>query len=183
VAGTFTEKKGHDTAIRAFARALKGRSDARLLVVGGGRLEPELRRIASDEGIQEQIDWAGFLPYDEFASAISQVSVVLYPSRRAADGDSEGGAPVTLIEAQWIGVPAIVSDHDDLPFVAAPDASIVLPPLEVDLWAEALGELYEHPARASAMGIAAGQFVREHHSLAANVSRREAIYLKARGSP
>jgi colanic acid/amylovoran biosynthesis glycosyltransferase len=182
IAGTFVEKKGHDTAIRAFARALRGRHDARLLVIGGGRREAELRLLARDEGIADQTDWTGFLPHDRFASAISEVTVGLYPSRRAADGDSEGGAPVTLIEAQWLGVPAIVSDHDDLPFVAAPDASIVLPALDVDRWAEALQELYEHPDRAAAMGSAAQRFVRDHHSPATNVNRREAIYLDAYGA-
>ena len=47
-------------------------------------------------------------------------SVAVFPSRPAPDGDTEGGAPVTLIETQWLGVPALVSEHDDLPFVTAP---------------------------------------------------------------
>ena len=96
--------------------------------------------------------------------------------RRAHDGDSEGGAPVTLIEAQWLSVPSIVSDHDDLPFVAAPEGSIVLPSEPVEAWADALRMLYESPDRLEAMGAAAAAFVRAHHTPAANVAARELVY-------
>jgi glycosyltransferase involved in cell wall biosynthesis len=89
---------------------------------------------------------------------------------------------VTLIEAQWLGVPATVTDHDDPLFAAAPGGSVVLPPLRLDLRAEALRELYEHPERASAMGRAAERFAKSKHSPAANGYRRETIYVTARRS-
>src|SRR5437016_5147835 len=85
---------------RHLARALKNRPDARLLMLGAGGLEPMLRNIASEGGVTQQVTWAGVLPFKQFMGALSEASVALYPSRRAQDGDSEGGAPVTLIEAQ-----------------------------------------------------------------------------------
>jgi colanic acid/amylovoran/stewartan biosynthesis glycosyltransferase WcaL/AmsK/CpsK len=176
LAAALREKKGFDTGIEAFARALKGRPDARLLVIGDGPLAATYRSIAAAAGIEDQITWVGFLRFDELMARLSSASVVLYPSRRAADGDSEGGAPVTLIEAQWIGVPSIVSDHDDLPFVAAPDGSVVVPPTRVDQWADAIRDLYEHRDRTSGMGVEASTFVRKHHSSAANADARETIY-------
>lgn len=175
-AGRLIEKKGFDTAIRAFARALGGRRDARLLITGGGDLEPSLRRLATSEGVQEQVVWGGRLPFRQFMAEISAAQLALYPSRTARGGDSEGGAPVTLIEAQWLGVPSLVSDHDDLSFVAAPDGSVVLPALDVDAWAEVLYELYRDPSRVSAMAQAAEAFVHEHHAPAVNLNRREALY-------
>jgi colanic acid/amylovoran biosynthesis glycosyltransferase len=176
IAGRFIAKKGFDTAIRAFARALRGRSDARLLVIGGGPLEADYRRIVDEVRITDQVDWGGRLPFDEFMGAVTSSHIGLYPSHSAPDGDSEGGAPVTLIEAQWAGVPAIVSNHDDLPFVAAPDAAIVLPATAVDEWADALRMLYEEPARLQRMSRQAEQFVRAHHSPSANALAREEIY-------
>ena len=175
-AGNFREKKGFDTAIKAFALALKERSDARLLMIGGGELESAHRRLAAEAGVERQITWLGRLPFDEFIASLSTASVALYPSRRAANGDSEGGAPVTMIEAQWLGIPSIASDHDDLPFVAAPGGSIVLPPTRVDLWGEALADLYHNPARTAALGASASRFAREHHSSAENAAKREAVY-------
>jgi colanic acid/amylovoran biosynthesis glycosyltransferase len=176
LAGRFIEKKGFDVGIRAFARALGDRPDARLLVVGGGELESELRRIAEDAGIADQVSWGGRMPFPDFMRAIARAHVGLYPSRTAASGDSEGGAPVTLIEAQWLGVTSLVSSHDDLPFVTAPEGSVVLAPTDVDAWAEALRELYSDPARVERMSAAARDFARAHHSPEENVRGREAVY-------
>jgi colanic acid/amylovoran biosynthesis glycosyltransferase len=176
MAGRFCEKKGFDVGIRAFAAALGGRDDARLLMVGGGELEPELRRLVAESGIAEQTTFAGRLPFGEFMTRLGGCSLALHPSRTAADGDSEGGAPVTLIESQWLGVPAIVSDHDDLSFVSAPDGSVTLPPLDADAWAGTLSALADDPARLAAMAAASSRFAREHHSPAANAAAREAIY-------
>jgi colanic acid/amylovoran/stewartan biosynthesis glycosyltransferase WcaL/AmsK/CpsK len=174
-AGRFVEKKGFDTAIRAFARALRGRSDARLVLMGGGELEPQLRQLVRDEGITEQVTWHAFLPFAEFTSRAAAGSVAVFPSRSAANGDSEGGAPVTLVELQWLGMPAIVSDHDDLPFAAAPELPVV-PANDVDAWAEVLRSFYEQRSELEALGRAAMRFVREHNSVAENVRAREAVY-------
>jgi colanic acid/amylovoran biosynthesis glycosyltransferase len=175
-AGRFIEKKGFDTAIKAFARALRGRTDARLLLLGGGELELTLRELAHREGIDAQTTWRDRLPFADFMGEISRAHVGVYPSRTASSGDSEGGAPVTLIEAQWLGVPALVSDHDDLPFVAAPNGSIVLPPLNVDRWAESLAALYDSSAELDAMAGRATEFAQDKHAPTVNLAAREAVY-------
>lgn len=176
MAGRFCEKKGFDVGLRAFARALGGRADARLLLMGGGELEDDLRRIARDERIEDQVEFAGRLPFRDFMARLATARLALHPSRTAADGDSEGGAPVTLIEGQWLGVPSLVSDHDDLPFVAAPDGSLTLPPTDVDAWSDALRALADDPTRLEHMGAAAERFARAHHSPEANAAAREALY-------
>jgi colanic acid/amylovoran/stewartan biosynthesis glycosyltransferase WcaL/AmsK/CpsK len=177
VAGRFVAKKGFDTAVRAFAKAFRGR-DARLLMVGGGELEADYRRLARDEGIAEQVTWAGSLPFAEFMSQIGRASVAVFPSRSAPDGDTEGGAPVTLIETQWLGVPTLVSEHDDLPFVTAPDGAKALPRTDVAAWADALRSLYDSPALLSETGDAGAAFVHANHSPQANAAAREALYAR-----
>jgi colanic acid/amylovoran biosynthesis glycosyltransferase len=176
LAGRFIEKKGFDVGIKVFARALRGRSDARLLIIGGGELDEKLRRLVVEEGIESQVTWAGRLPFEEFMTQLARAHIGLYPSRTAENGDSEGGAPVTLIEAQWLGVPALVSDHDDLPFVAAPEGAVVLRPRDIEGWSEALLELYRAPERVQTMSAAARTFVRDRHSPRANARARESIY-------
>ena len=39
----------------------------------------------------------------------------IHPSREAADGDCEGGAPIVLLDAQATGLPAISTRHCDIP--------------------------------------------------------------------
>ncbi len=86
---------------------------------------------------------------------------------------------MTLIEAQWLGLPSLVSDHDDLPFVAAPEGSIVLPATNLDAWVETLKELFDSPSRIDAMSSAARSFVRENHSPERNTEARESVYAAA----
>ena len=47
--GRFTEKKGFDTAIRAFARAFRPRDDVELCLVGAGPDETVLRRLQAQK--------------------------------------------------------------------------------------------------------------------------------------
>lgn len=179
MAGRWAAKKGFDTGIRAFARAFKGLGEARLLMVGGGEEESRYRAIVAEERIGRQVEWAGRLPFERFMTEIGRARVALYPSRSAPDGDSEGGAPVTLIESQWLGVPSLVADHDDLAWVAAPQGAVILSSTDIDGWAEALRGLHDDPGRLERMGAASSTFVRAHHSPAANLAAREAIYLEA----
>lgn len=175
VAGRFVEKKGFDTAIRAFARAFDTDRDAELLIIGSGPLENHYREIARAAGVADRITWTGSLDFSTYMATIGTAHVALYPSRTATDGDSEGGAPVTLIEAQWLGVPSLVSRHDDLEFVSGPGA-ISLDPKAVADWSDALAFLAENPWKLEEMSTLARAFVRERHSLLANVKRREEIY-------
>jgi glycosyltransferase involved in cell wall biosynthesis len=69
-----------------------------------------------------------------------------------------------------------VSDHDDLPFVAAPGGAIILPARNLDLWAEALRALYDDPARVNAMGRASREFARRLHAPEVNIAKREYVY-------
>lgn len=179
MAGRFAEKKGFDTGIRAFALAFRGVPEASLLMIGGGPLEERYRALVAEEGISDQVRWGGQMPFGEFMSSLAGADIALFPSRTAADGDSEGGAPVTLIEAQWLGVPSIVSKHDDLPFVAAPGGAIVLPPNAPEEWSRALTAISAQPGRLQAMSAAAMRFAREHHAIEANTRQRESIYAAA----
>lgn len=175
VAGRFVEKKGFDTAIRAFGRAFGTDSDAELLIIGSGPLENHYREIARTTGVADRITWTGSLDFSTYMATIGTAHVALYPSRTASDGDSEGGAPVTLIEAQWLGVPSVVSRHDDLEFVSGPGA-ISLDARAVDEWSDALDFLAKNPGKLQEMSTLARAFVRERHSPLANVKRREEIY-------
>lgn len=178
--GRWEEKKGFDTAIRAFARSLRG-TDAKLRLIGGGPCERHYRTLVRDEGIQAQVEWTGRLPFRAFMKALASSSVALFPSRSARNGDSDGGAPVTLIEAQWLGVPVVVSDHDDLPFVTAPGGGIVVPPNDVATWAAALRNAFEDPSRLAHLATRCQSFVRQEHSPAATSFVRESLYNAAAG--
>ncbi len=178
--GRFTEKKGLDTAIRAFARAFGPRDNVELLLVGAGPDGTALRRLAGSLGVAEQVIFAGALPHRQFIARFATAHVALFPSRTASDGDSEGGAPVTIIETQWVGTPVIVSDHDDLSFVAAP-GSLVAPARDVGRWAELMRTVAGEPTLLAEMSSAARRHARSRHSPERNTRQREDCYDSIRG--
>jgi colanic acid/amylovoran biosynthesis glycosyltransferase len=137
--GRFVAKKGLDVALRAFARAFPHGPQRRLLV-GAGPQEQALRGLVASLGLAERVDFRPPVPPGELARLFQRSHVAVFPSVTAPDGDCEGGAPLTIPLAQSVGVAAIVSDHDDLPWAAAPGTAVV-PSGDVEALASALAAL------------------------------------------
>src|SRR5207244_3256363 len=77
----------------------------------GDPLEPvePLRRLASELGVGERIDWRlGFLPDDEVEDVLADASVVVLPYRRRVDASG------VLALALGQGVPIVASDVGSL---------------------------------------------------------------------
>lgn len=100
------EKKGTDTAIRAFAQVLARHPDCRLLVVGSGPYREVLDRIARDASVAESVVFAGAVADDDLVAHYQLGDVFVMPNRRMPDGDTEGFGLVFL-EANACGLPAI----------------------------------------------------------------------------
>jgi glycosyltransferase involved in cell wall biosynthesis len=77
--GRLERYKGHDRVLAAFPAVLEARPDARLLVVGKGPYEKELRRQAEDLGVAEQVEFTSVPPGDPTAMSamLSRVSLVV----------------------------------------------------------------------------------------------------------
>jgi colanic acid/amylovoran biosynthesis glycosyltransferase len=117
-AGRFVEKKGIDTAIEAFGSIRTRWPGSTLSIVGAGPLEARLRTKAANDG-GEGIQFVGTLPRENYLELLSEADVLLAPSRTARNGDSEGGAPTTILDAQAVGTIVVGSTHADIPFVLA----------------------------------------------------------------
>jgi colanic acid/amylovoran biosynthesis glycosyltransferase len=57
---------------------------------------------------------------------LASARVLIHPSATAADGDSEGGAPTILLEAQAIGTPIVSTRHADIPYIAPEGPGVYL---------------------------------------------------------
>jgi colanic acid/amylovoran biosynthesis glycosyltransferase len=115
----FVDKKGVDLSIRAFAAAREQMGDSELWLVGDGDTRADLERLAAKLGVSGKVRFLGMLPHDEYREALRRADVGIQPSRTAADGDTEGGAPTVLLEMQATGVPVVSTRHADIPEVVA----------------------------------------------------------------
>lgn len=113
---SLVEKKGHETAIRAFARASEELPSARFRIVGDGPLRSYLGKLAADLGVADRIDFLGYLPHGaDLHNEYSSAQVFLHPSRTARNGDAEG-LPGSILEAMACGLPVVATRHRGIPF-------------------------------------------------------------------
>lgn len=116
-AGRLVEKKGLGIAVAAFADVGRIWPEARLEIIGAGPLEADLRSRANSSLVGDRIAFLGALSRDEYIAHVEAADILLAPSVTARNGDSEGGAPTTILDAQAVGTIAVGSTHADIPFL------------------------------------------------------------------
>jgi colanic acid/amylovoran biosynthesis glycosyltransferase len=178
--GRFAEKKGLIFALEAMRIAREKRQDFEFRIIGAGRLEDEIRAMISRRSMESYVKLLGFLDYSRYLQEMEGADVFIHPSVTAADGDSEGGAPTTILEAQAMGMPIVSTLHADIPNVVVPGQSALLAP-ERDAVALAEHVLYllENRDTWLPMGEAGRKFIEEKHDIRIEVVNLERHYNSA----
>jgi colanic acid/amylovoran biosynthesis glycosyltransferase len=114
--GRLVEKKGFSFALKALVPLLKAQPRVRIVIVGDGPERSLIERLAHEHGIAAQVTLKGMRPHAEALAEVERMGAIVVPSLTARNGDSEGGAPTIIAEAQIAGTPVIASDHADIPF-------------------------------------------------------------------
>ncbi len=109
----FVEKKGLEYSLAAFATAQAG-FDAQYRIVGYGPLEKDLAALARTLGVADKVVFLGQLTNDAVRREMAEADIFVLTSVTAANGDQEG-VPVSLIEAQALGLPVVSSRHAGIP--------------------------------------------------------------------
>ena len=141
--GRFNGQKNHRFLLEVFAHVLKARPDARLLLVGDGYLEAEVRRQAAPLG--ERVLFAGSVPDPE--TYLAAMDVMALPSLFE-------GFPTVLLEWQCAGLPTLASAGVTREAALTPLVSYLSLDAGAAAWAEALLSL-PRPPRAQASREAA----------------------------
>lgn len=183
IAATFREKKGIPDALRAIELLRKYHRDLAVTLVGDSigeaEDEEEKRTILELLGrLTGVVRWVGFQPYPFFKRALLEHDLFLSPSCAARDGDTEGGAPVALIEAQATGMPVIATRHCDIPEVVVDG---ITGHLSAERDVEALAANLERQITApaaewEAMGRAARVHIESAYNIRTQIDRLERLY-------
>jgi colanic acid/amylovoran biosynthesis glycosyltransferase len=146
VSASFRPKKGVPAAVEAFAAVAAAHPGCRLRILGDGPERARVESAIARHGLDERVTLEGYVPYARHLAALDQADIFLAPSRTAPDGDSEGGAPVALIEAQAAGLPVVATHHADIPEVVADgESGLLSPEYDAGALAENLGRLLDQP--------------------------------------
>lgn len=142
----FHPVKDHPTLLRAFAHARAAMPRARLLLVGGGEGEAQIKTLARQLGIERSVIFAGVR---------ADVPEILAASDIFAMTSLSEGTSVTLIEAMLSRRPVVVTDVGGNPeIVEAGRTGLLAPRGDVEAVGRALTTLLEDPARRTAFGQA-----------------------------
>jgi len=102
-AGRFLSWKGMHLGLRALAAYLASGGRARLTMLGGGPDERRWRALARELGIEEAIEWLGWVPHARMGELYRAHDALLFPSLH----DSSGNA---ILESLAHGLPVICLD-------------------------------------------------------------------------
>lgn len=104
----FTERKNQGLLLKVMANLHLKHPNVRLLLLGRGAMEDDYKRMSSDLGLGEIVD---FLGYRNDVSQLLKMSDVLFAS------STNEGLPINIIEALATGLPVVATNargHNDL---------------------------------------------------------------------
>lgn len=115
---TFTPKKGQDVTIEA-VRLAQQEVEVSITFFGESGDDQFFRDIQNQ---LSQLDpnhhrISPFVDLEKFEEELLHYDAIIQPSKYAPNMDCEGGAPVTLLHAQALGLPVLSTTHCDIPFV------------------------------------------------------------------
>ena len=184
IAGTFREKKGITYALEAFAKLAPHYKNIEVTLIGdAGRSEretnykKEIITIINTRNIAEKVNYLGFLPYPAFIEEAKNNHIFLSPSIHPSDGETEGGAPVTLIEMSAYGMPIISTFHCDIPEVVVDGKSgFLVPEKDTNGLAERLEHLINHTELWESMGRVGRKHIEEEFNIVKQAAKLEVLY-------
>lgn len=121
IAASFREKKGIPDALAALGR-LKAKTPFEATLIGDAGDDPrswdekrEILAALDRHGLADAVRILGYQPHSRLLEEARQHHIFLSPSLTARDGDTEGGAPVSLIEMAASGMMIVSTTHCDIP--------------------------------------------------------------------
>lgn len=133
-------KYGIDILLKAY-KAFRDEipeSKTKLVIYGRGSAAEEYKALTSDLGLEESVEFRGFIQNELVPKALSHMDVACFPSR--LDSESFG---VAAVEAMACGTPVIASDASGFTEVIEDGKTgIIVPKEDVNAFKEAMKKVY-----------------------------------------
>lgn len=141
-------KYGADVLLKALAMVRKEFPEVRLSIAGEGEMKPQLIWEAANLGLDDIVDFVGFVLNEEVDSFLQEHHVMVMPS--VMDSESFG---VAAVEAAASGRAVIASRVGGVPEVVRhEETGILVPPGDVEKLAEAILRLAKDASARERMG-------------------------------
>ncbi|MBD3422676.1 MAG: glycosyltransferase [Chitinivibrionales bacterium] len=179
--GLSREKKGPAYAAETFCCAARQCPNLELHIIGDGSNRPLVESIFERNAIQSQVTMHGSVTVDKYYELLGSMDLCLTPSVTAKDGDTEGGAPVTAIEALACGVPVVGSTHCDIPNVVTHGKTgLLCDEKDVESLAHNLLTLATNTMMRSTFAKAGKQYAQQEHDIRVQTQKIADLYTSLR---
>jgi PEP-CTERM/exosortase A-associated glycosyltransferase len=178
--GSFYAYEGLDLLIDALPRLLAARPELRLLLVGGGPQEANLKAQTQRLGVTDQVIFTGRVPHSEVSRYYDLIDLLAYP--RHSMRLTELVTPLKPLEAMAQGRVFVASDvggHREL--IRDGETGRLFAAGNVAALTDAIHDMLDHQADWPAMRLAGRRFVEEVRNWRQSVARYEAPYLTLAG--
>jgi colanic acid/amylovoran biosynthesis glycosyltransferase len=129
--------------------------------------------------LEKIVNMMGYCSHAKMIEIAYKHHVFLSPSVHAADGDSEGGAPVSIIEMAASGMPIVSTFHCDIPEVIDHGISgLLAPERDVETLIQHLTWLVKNPEKWSKLIYAARAHIEAEYDMETQALKLEKIYRK-----
>lgn len=152
--GAMSRIRGLIELLEAFALVVAKHPDWRLVLVGQARpasFENELKTLARQRGIENNVDFLPWVPYEEKEKLTSQASIGIITYLPYSNNTS--CLPNKLFDYMLVGVPVVASNFPLYKEIVEPHrCGLIVDPSRPNDIAAAITHLIEHPDEARAMG-------------------------------
>lgn len=182
--GRFVEKKGFIYGLKAFHKFRERGGQGTLTIVGDSgemssseKIKKELLEYVEKYELGDSVDFAGIIPLEQLRQEYYNYNVFLAPSVEAENGDNEGGAPVTIIEASATGMPVIGSRHGDIPEVVKDnETGLLADEKDIETLTEHFLKICDNPELREELGRNGSKHIRENYNATKQGERLAQIY-------
>ena len=152
--GGFGHHRGIQTTISAMPKIMLEIPRSKLLLIGSGNNEDELRQLARKEGVEEAVEFVGWQPFTLVPSYIAASQVCLVP--HIASGFTDTTVPHKIFQYMAMGKPVITSSAKPLArIIKETGAGIVYPSGDAATLAETVIRIYQDEELAAKLRQAA----------------------------
>lgn len=147
IVSRFSETKGVDVGIKAFAEAQKTNNKLKLKIIGDGPKKDSYIELAETLGITNKVEFLGTMDSKQIAEQMNQSDIFLAPHVIAKNGAQEG-IPNTIKEAMAVGLPVVATDVGGIKEIVQDKYTGVLCGAnDIDLLAENIADLSVNPVQ------------------------------------
>jgi glycosyltransferase involved in cell wall biosynthesis len=167
-------KYGPEVLLRALKLVKKEIPDIKLTMAGEGEMTAELKHLTGELGLDENVDFVGFIPNDRIYSLLKGHHIMVMPS--VMDSESFG---VAVLEASACARPVIASRVGGVPEVLDDgNTGLLVPPGNVEALAAAIVGLARDSERCLKIGEAGRELVRNRYLWEHSLDQMARLYEK-----